>query len=101
MSVIIEERGWLFVQDDWVVSWCHPERIRRTWPTGIPAAQYPDLIGLRVRHFGGGQYHTDDGRMLQLENGGSTKASQVEVESIRAPARPGPWSWRDGKWVRL
>lgn len=100
MSKIVERDGFLFVQDDWVTAYMAPFRDRATWPTGVPARHYPELVGQSATYRGEGIYQTESGTRIRLENGGQTQAAWRDEKPAPKPRGKGPWRWACGKWTR-
>lgn len=97
MSECIEYKGKLVIRDDWESLWSEPIRIRRYWPTGLLAKDFPHFIDKQANPYGTGLYLVNR-QYVALEERGETKPVFVENEKIKKPR----WAkyYRNGKWDR-
>jgi hypothetical protein len=98
MFSTIEARGnKLFIIDDWENMYREPIRYKTAWPTGIFAADHPELIGKRCSHISG-LVKTEDGIVVRLENGEHTKPSEEYSNEESIPKPRGCYLYCRGCW---
>jgi hypothetical protein len=97
MPEVSTKDGFLVILDDWEDSFSAPIRYRAIWPIGVPASDYPELVGRRARHVGQGLFNAG-GQLIALANREKTKP--IDHEEKRLPKPKWTRAWERGDWRR-
>ena len=95
--------GKLYIRDSWDTDSFEPKQVRRYWPTGLKAEDYPELIGRPAEPWGSAGVYRVRNKMgfeqfIELPDGQDTKNSHCEEKPVKRPKWAREWSY--GKWVR-